>query len=256
VKPRRVTILSTVLLAGQVLAVWVTLWMTTSCKRPCRSTAETWLPSPSRVLFIGNSFTYINGGIDQQLHGMAPSCQTACIGVGGAALQQHWDGGNALQMIRTGKWDYVVLQEQSQTPVFAPAKFRESVRSFAEAIRSSGAQTVLLMTWERPDSVPHGVTTTNLAAVFKSTGSELGAKVAPAGLAFARSLQERPDLALYRHDGHPTPAGTYLAACVLYATIFEHTPVENRFSSLNLTAETRAHLQRIAAEMAGHTRRP
>ena len=108
------------------------------------------------------------------------------------------------------------------------------------------------MTWERPDSISYGVTTANLAAAYNAIGTELGAKVAPAGLAFALSLRERPDLLLYSQDGHPTVYGTYLAACVLYGTIFGRSPVGNPYSDPSITAEMRAYLQHIAAESLGY----
>jgi hypothetical protein len=76
-------------------------------------------------------------------------------------------------------------------------------------------------------------------------------KVAPVGLAFASALKERPDFALYIEDGHPTEAGTYLAACVLYATIFYKSPVGIRSSAFHLPEQQREFLQRIAAEVMG-----
>ena len=125
------------------------------------------------------------------------------------------------------------------------------MNDFLAEIKKSAAQTVLLMTWERPESLPDGVTTANLAAAYNQAGAKLGAKVAPAGLAFARALRERPDLALYSQDGHPTMYGTYLAACVLYLTIFGQSPVGNVFADRNITPELRDFFQRIAAETAG-----
>ncbi len=63
----------------------------------------------------------------------------------------------------------------------------------------------------------------------------------------------RKDLtyALYIEDGHPTEAGTYLAACVLYATIFGKSPVGIRASAFNLSDQQREFLQLIAAEIMG-----
>jgi hypothetical protein len=205
----------------------------------------------ARILFIGNSYTFVNGGLDKQLEGLAPSTETERIASGGYTLEKHWTDGNALQKIREGKWNYVVLQEQSQVPVINQPRFYEFARMFDAEIRRSGAKTILLMTWERPDSRNLGVTTDGLAAAFTAIGKELGAKVAPAGLAFARSLQSKPELTLYTPDGHPTVEGTYLAACVLYRTIFELSPVGNPYSQKNFSAETEKYLQQIAADSSG-----
>ena len=207
----------------------------------CNSQAST------RLLFIGNSYTYVNGGIDKQLEGLALSTETARIAVGGYTLEKHWNDGNALQTIRNGGWKYVILQEQSQTPVFDRSNFDEFAAAFDKEIKRSGAKTVLLMTWERPDSRGSGVTTANLAAAYRALGSRLDAKVAPAGLAFARALREKPGLLLYSQDGHPTMYGTYLAACVLYGTIFK-SPVGNPYANSSIPTELREYFQRIAAE--------
>src|SRR5262249_46570037 len=48
---------------------------------------------------------------------------------------------------------------------------------------------------------------------------------APVGLAWQAALKARPDFALHVADkSHPNPAGSYLAACVFYATIYGQSP--------------------------------
>jgi hypothetical protein len=53
-----------------------------------------------------------------------------------------------------------------------------------------------------------------LAREYVLAGKENGMRVVPAGLAFKKSLVDRPALTLHIADKrHPTLAGTYLAAC-------------------------------------------
>jgi hypothetical protein len=208
----------------------------------------------TRVLFIGNSYTFYNGGLDRQLEGLAPSVRTKMFAEGGYTLEKHWQEGKALEAIQKGGWDFVVLQEQSQRPVIEQPQFFEFAGDFDAEIKKSGAQTVFLMTWQRPDSAAGGVTTANLQMAYNLIGAKLGDKVAPAGLAFARALrpgESQPDLALVSEDGHPTIYGTYLAACVLYATLFNQSPVGNPYADRSITPEQRDFLQRIAAETTG-----
>ncbi len=206
---------------------------------------------PTRVLFIGNSYTFLNGGIDKEFKGLAPSSRVSRIAAGGYTLEDHWKDGAAARKIREEGWTFVVLQEQSQRPVTDWQSFYKFSREFDIEIRESGAKTVLLMTWERPDSVAGGVTTATLASAYEAVGTQLAAEVAPAGLAFARSLLQRPDLPLYSQDGHPTEAGTYLAACILYGVILQRTPVGNPYLGPGVTEEDAAHLQQMAAETLG-----
>jgi hypothetical protein len=206
----------------------------------------------SRVLFIGNSFTFFNDGVDQVVKGLDPSIAVERQAVGGYSLQDHWNDGHALIAIRAQKWNFVVLQEQSQLPVTTQAQFIQYVGRFSKEIKANGAQPILFMTWQRPDSVQSGVTTHNLAYAYWAAGNQTGATVAPAGLAFSLALQKKPDLALAAQDGHPTLAGTYLAGCVLYATMFGKSPVGNPYAPASLSTNDRDFLQRVAAEIMGY----
>jgi hypothetical protein len=235
--------------AKHIFIICIALLLT-SCSGLVSLATKTGLQPSTRILFIGNSYTSFNGGIDKQIEGLDPSSVTQPIDAGGSTLENHWNDGIALQTIRTGHWNYVVLQEQSQTPILDPSKFRQFAQEFDYAIRSSGAKTILLMTWQRPDSISLGVTAANLATAYNTVGASIGARVAPAGTAFENSLRTRPDVVLYGADGHPTVYGTYLAACVLYAAIFA-SPVGNPYSDSSISPEIRMYLQQIAAQSVG-----
>jgi hypothetical protein len=143
----------------------------------------------------------------------------------GVALGGQYELGTALDDIQQGKWDFVVLQDDlnMEWPSRA-AEFTEYARKFDQAIKQAGAETVLYMVYPYKDS--NETTTKEIVAAYRKIGQGLGVKVAPVSLAFSRALKERPDLGLYAPDGqHPSWAGIYLEACVLYATIFERSPV-------------------------------
>ena len=203
-----------------------------------------------KILFIGNSFTDFNNGLDYQLLKFAPNADTARISPGGYTLQNHWEDTSTLETIRSGEWDVVVLQEQSQTPVINYKAFAEYAQKLNSEIKAAGAETILFMTWERPDSVQYGVTTQALSNNYTYLGNQLGIKVAPVGLAFARALRERPDLILYSADGHPTLAGTYLATAVFYGVIYDQSPVGINYKA-GLSDEDALFLQTIAAQTLG-----
>ena len=80
-------------------------------------------------------------------------------------------------------------------------------------------------------------------------GRALGVTVAPAGQAWAAVLRSDPAAALWQADGsHPSPAGTYLVACVLYARLLHASPVgisdvEGLASNLARTLQTFADQQ-------------
>ena len=180
-----------------------------------------------RVLFIGNSYTYVNAlpWLTQHLAVSASEARpmmVAMLAPGGATLEHHWNDGTARRMIEQGGWTHVVLQEQSLRPLRDREKLFAYARLLDAAIKQAGAKTVLYLTWARQNRPE---TQAALTEVFLDLAEELDAAVASVGVAWQDALSEQPDLALHFRDGsHPSPTGTYLAACVFYATLFGQSP--------------------------------
>lgn len=197
-----------------------------------------------RVLFIGNSFTFYNNGIDQVLRGLAPNTEVDSATKGGYRLRDHLGDSATMDKLRNGNWTAVVIQEQSQTPVWTYADFTSAAATMVAEVHKTGARPLLLATWARPDS--NGITTTALNSAFTKAGKRLGVPVVPAGNAFGASLAAHPEIVLNQADGHPSPAGTYLAGCVVYSSLFSVSPVGNTFTG-GLDAGVASLLQQAAA---------
>ena len=184
------------------------------------------MPSSLRCLFIGNSFTARNdvpGLIATRARARGHTFDYKLISAGGASLRMHWNKGVAPKAIEAGGWDHVVLQEQSTLPVKNRERTHENIRLFAEAVRAAGARMVLYLTWAR-EKTPE--TQRALTECYMSIGEELGAIVVPAGVAWERVLATEGHPVLHDKDGsHPTLAGSYLAACVFFAVLFDESPV-------------------------------
>ena len=76
-----------------------------------------------------------------------------------------------------------------------------------------------------------------------------GARVAPVGRAWARAMEDDPGLALHQPDkSHPTALGSYLAACVFYIALTGQSPVGLGSGGLDVAAQQRAMLQKVAWE--------
>jgi hypothetical protein len=98
---------------------------------------------PLKILFIGNSFTARNdvpGLIARLAQARGRAQEHRLISMGGASLRMHWNKGEAPREIERGRYDYVVLQEQSTLPVKNAERMKENVRLFDEAIRGAGAK--------------------------------------------------------------------------------------------------------------------
>ena len=82
---------------------------------------------------------------------------------------------------------------------------------------------------------------------YLAIAAEEQAAVAPVGVAWSTMLNQ-PHPGLWQDDGsHPTTAGTYLAACVFYATIFHQSPRGLTYRA-DLSPVDAAMLQTIAAD--------
>ena len=182
--------------------------------------------TPLKVLFIGNSFTARNDVpalIAQLAAARGSQLEHRLIQAGGASLRMHWNKGEAQQAIQQTRYDYVVLQEQSTLPLKNPARMHENIRLFDQAIKDSGAQTALYLTWARQNAPE---TQAALTAAYTASGAELGASIIPVGIAWQNFLHQHKQPVLHDKDqSHPTLAGSYLAACVFFAVLFGQNPV-------------------------------
>ena len=145
----------------------------------------------------------------------------------------------ALDIKNKGRYDFVILQEQSLRPIKDRERFFGGVRALAEKITALGATPVLYSTWGRkrgsPDLTELNMTnesmTFALAAAYRAIGTELGIPVAEVGFAFYDVYNNRSDIELYDPDFyHPIYAGSYLAAATLFAKIFNVDPVSVEYS--------------------------
>jgi hypothetical protein len=83
---------------------------------------------------------------------------------------------------------------------------------------------------------------------YMAIEQELSLPVAPIGLAFLKAKQKDENINLWDDDNfHPNIKGSYLAACVFYAGIFQKNPVGLKYTS-GLSNEEAKFLQQIAEE--------
>ena len=207
--------------------------------------------NPLRVLFIGNSHTFYNGMPDMiaglaQAAGVDRPLQYAMEAPGGCNFETHLASGAARQQLSSGHWDFVVLQEQQQRSAFTlRSRARWSATSTAPRARSTSwsalrvRKTILYMTAARRDGDPEYVPGDTYEQMqertregYRTLAARIGATLAPAGLAWRWVRRERPDIALWMQDGsHPSPHGSYLIACALFAALYGRSPRDNPFTA-------------------------
>jgi len=225
-------------------------------------TGAPWQGRAADVLFYGNSYTMglhepsveDHGGVPHLVEviarGKGRALSTRLIGLPGRSLAYHLEQKNALAPLHDRRWDCVVLQDYSTEPTHigdvagflkAGTTFYQSIREFAP-----DARIVLYETWARPAGSPlyGGESTAKTFANPAEMTAELSTNyhkladaleerepgrqvaVAPVGEAFAACLAQHPGITLHTQDlHHANREGIYLAALVLYATIFQDSPL-------------------------------
>ena len=212
---------------------------------------STVVAQPKRILFIGNSLTYRQDGIYTHLEKLAASTDPPCIlqteksVKGGATLKTHWERPEPREAIIKADCDVVVLQED--LPEINVSYFQEYARRFVLEIRKAKSRPILLMAWYYPRL--GWISTAEIARAHRDIAKELNVEVAPVGLAWQRAIRKRPDLDLYVSDReHPSIYGTYLATCVVYATLFGKSPAGLGYTASGMSGDDASFLQQIAWE--------
>jgi hypothetical protein len=220
--------------------------------------------TPKRVLFVGNSYFYYNDSLHNHVRRMVSAgdpavtesaLQYKSATIGGANLAHH----HIDYLTEPGRigvnqpFELVILQDGSAAPLSEKrrALSMEKIREFSDIIRQRGGQVALYMTHAyvppHKQAKPENMRLTE--AHYLAAGNAVKALVIPVGLAFEEAYRRRPDMKLHKdYDGsHPDLAGTYLAACVVYASVYGKSPVGNAYDYYGkIGKEDAAFLQRVA----------
>ena len=195
-----------------------------------------------KVLFLGNSYTYVND-LPQIVSDLAANTGDVLIYdsnlIGGYTLQDHYASTTSLNKILSNNWDYIVLQEQSQRPAFPVAlAFFNAFGDLKNYIKQNKpcAQITSFMTWGHENGDIQNCP--NNPAVCTYTGMQnlltdrymefsdtFNSEVTPVGVVWKYIRENYPNIDLYQSDGsHPSLAGSYLAACCFYTSLYRKNP--------------------------------
>ena len=203
---------------------------------------------------------------------------------GGMRLSQHWDNvntsGNSWNTTlreNNEEWDYVILHDQSQIPGFYRTSpdwidSKNAAVNLSEAIEDENSEAILMMTWGRRNGDMNNPLIYGNFTMMQDrleqgyidfrdnmTTPSRDVWIAPVGLAF-KHIHDKINLTgvdptlsgstffdLYTSDGsHPSLSGSYLAACVLFATMTGDSPVGSN-DTISLSSSLKLELQQAAA---------
>jgi PKD repeat protein len=202
-----------------------------------------------RVLFIGNSYTYVNN-MPQIVADIAKSTgdtlEWDMAATGGYGFSDHFTDAPTISKIMAGGWDYVTLQGQSAEPALPPYLFEPNVLPYARKLDSiinlynPCAETIFYMTWGYKNGAsdfctvysptwPYYCTYASLDSVLRARymlmADSCHAIVSPAGAVWHYIRTKYPGMELYQADeSHPTEAGSYIVAASFYTALFRKDP--------------------------------
>ena len=211
-----------------------------------------------KVLFIGNSFTFYPSdlfGVDNP--GVSALTKEIALNIGlsveidfvvkGAhTLKKFADENDEMgaivdQKLKDSKdYDYVILQEQSTTPVNNYKAFSEGVESLKDKVKATqtNCEVVLYATWGFPSGVSSGSIFSSVSEMerlireaYEKCADENNLRISKVGEAFTYVYENHKDINLYWSDEkHQSYAGAYLSACVHVSTLFN---IDVRNSNFN-----------------------
>lgn len=222
--------------------------------------------SPTHLLFVGNSYLYYGDSLHNHVRRMVIAAglhkrkelKYKSATISGSALHDH----NIDSYLEPGKlrvkkpFQVVILQGGSAVgwSKKRPPVFKKTTAEFAKKIAAAGGETALYMThaYVKPHKRVDPGMTEKLAKIYVEAGNAAGAMVIPVGLAFAEAYSRKPDMRLHKDfDGsHPNLHGTYLAASVVFASLYGHSPVGNSYDYFGKISKADADfLQRVAQDV-------
>lgn len=215
-----------------------------------------------RVLFIGNSYTHFNRMV-QTVQELGQSVNVPVyaqkVAVGGWFLKQHAASSHTIDAIKQGRWDYVVLQEQSLAMAweyeYLQKQVMPSVVKLDSIVRkyNTEGKVLLYMTWGRNNDSFDNMQK-RITAAYTSVADSIGCECIPVGLAFERVRKERPELSIYQSDdSHPTHIGSYLIANMFLSYFTSKQYVSHCYG--RLIQEDALYLQRVAQEVTKNWKR-
>ena len=214
----------------------------------------------SRILFIGNSYLYYNDSLhnhvkrllEEKYPNIEPQIKSATIG--GSRLSDHPfpylinHENHRLNM----PFNYVVMQGGSYEVINQKNQthFWQTVKKNAELAQADGIETALYMThaYQAIDERYEPNLIDKIKATYYQAAKLSNSKVMPVGIAYEMAYEKDPKIKLHHPDGtHPSMLGTYLGACVVFATLTDSNPVGLNYNYLDRVSDKdRIFLQEIA----------
>ena len=219
--------------------------------------------TPERVLYIGNSYIYYNDSLHNHVRRMFEEIYPNEIDIsnyksvtisGSRSMHHNIDYILDHKNIGAAKpFQLVILQGGSEEANTKAERkiFSNEVDKIVSKIHKSGAEAALYMihAYVEPHDKANPKMIEDIKKMYIDAGIKNNALVIPVGIAFENAYKMKPNIKLHKSfDGsHPSMLGTYLASCVVLASITQKTPKGLHYNYFNKISDAdKIFLQGIA----------
>ena len=224
--------------------------------------------TPKMILFIGNSMTFFNGGVDYHLEKFVSSAgfNVKCKSIvkGGATLEQHWKNTLVHDEIKKGIYDIIIFQENGTVLMRgADENFRIYITKFDSLAKSVSSRSLLFMQslpksrikkWFLPRFIEDSINRffedliyQDREELFNDISNALNIDYVNIAKSYNNSYRINPKVTLLLIDNHPNEFGTYLDVCMFYSFLWKKSPIGvDYIISDKITEKLKLHLQEIA----------
>ena len=219
--------------------------------------------TPERVLYIGNSYLYYNDSLHNHVRRMFEEIYPNEIDIsnyksvtisGSRSMHHNIDYILDHKNIGAAKpLQLVILQGGSEEANTKGERkiFSNEVAKVVRKIQKSGAEAALYMihAYVEPHDKANPKMIEDIKKMYIDAGINNNALVIPVGIAFENAYKMKPNIKLHKSfDGsHPSMLGTYLASCVVLASITQKTPKGLNYNYFNKISDAdKIFLQGIA----------
>ena len=244
---------------SQSLLVGVIVLLVSACGGGSGGTAVVETPPPPSISTTGADISLLFMGNSHTTNNNVPDMVAAMVRLGKPGktvaakeapnwmfLEERANDVASLTLLRSQRWHYVILQAQA---ISASGQFFYPTTGAEQLVRLSrqvGALPILFPEWPRLNIAE----SKTIYDKYVSIAVKEPSCVPPIPQAFDLARARQPLIILHDNDGnHSAPAGAFLAALVLYATITGLSPADlPAVIDFNVDADVQGRLRLIAAE--------
>jgi len=254
-------LLLTMLVAG---LGWFEFGQPLPAKALIRQAEDAFDRRPARhILMLGNSRTFYHDMPDM-VRAMADSAKEAqkleitLDAPPGASFEILWNDPTTQGLLKS-RWDDVVLQPESraESSPDLTASFETYGAKLVEASHITAGSPRLVVNWTYgpsawgdgdPDGSGRAAQYAAIQSDTKSVGDRAGAALVNVGKLWATIAADHPEIALTEDGNHPSLAGSYLFALILYADLTRHDVAGVTYAPAELDPKAAATLKQAVRD--------